>query len=326
MRICYVDESGDTGTLYSASSPVQPVLAISGVIIDHHKLARLTSDFINLKQRFSPNLASRSGHRLNMVLNEMKGSDIRKGVASAQRRESRRAIGFLDKLMDMLEYNKVRIVGRVWVKQLAYAMDGQAVFTSSIQSICQSFQQFLEQVKDNGMVIADSRTQNQNIPVAHSIFTQKFKITGDPYPRIWEMPTFGHSNCHVGLQISDLVASALLFPIACHAYCSGYITSKIHVKPGHGILRDRYGQRLKRMQFRFINSEGNVRGGIAVSDGLGHRGGAHLFSDTTLPAIPISTASSLSVPAAVKSDTLVTPIDGGTTSWLPDVRQIPKQP
>ena len=30
---------------------------------------------------------------------------------------------------------------------------------------------------------------------------------------------FGHSDAHVALQIADIVASALLFPMACAAYC-----------------------------------------------------------------------------------------------------------
>jgi hypothetical protein len=32
------------------------------------------------------------------------------------------------------------------------------------------------------------------------------------------MPTFGHSENHAGLQLADLVCSALLFPMAMDAY------------------------------------------------------------------------------------------------------------
>jgi len=131
MRICYVDESGDTGTVAGSASPVQPVLVIVAAVIDHTHLTPLTHAFINLKQRFSPQLARRSAHRLDMILDEMKGNDIRRGVVSGSRREVRRALGFLDRFMDLLDYHRVRIFGRLWVKGLNQPMNSQAVFTSS---------------------------------------------------------------------------------------------------------------------------------------------------------------------------------------------------
>jgi hypothetical protein len=67
-------------------------------------------------------------------------------------------------------------------------------------------------MNDRGVVIADSRVPGQNVNVAHSVFTQKYRATGDPYPRILEVPVFGHSNNHVGLQLADVVGSALLAP------------------------------------------------------------------------------------------------------------------
>ena len=54
--------------------------------------------------------------------------------------------------------------------------------------------------------------------VSHSIFTQKFSPAARNYQRLVELPTFGHSENHAGLQICDIVCSALLFPIACFAY------------------------------------------------------------------------------------------------------------
>jgi hypothetical protein len=71
--------------------------------------------------------------------------------------------------------------------------------------------------------------------VSHSIFTQKFKAEGDQYPRVLEMPTFGHSNNHVGIQIADLLASALLYPMATCAYCRGHV-SNVHVDANAGHL------------------------------------------------------------------------------------------
>lgn len=329
MRLCYIDESGDTGTVASPTSPVQPVLVIGAVVLDHYILSRITTDFINLKTRFSPRLAAGRRHRLSLILNEMKGTDIRKDAGSGDRRRRRRALGFLDKFMEMLEYNKVRIFGRVWIKHMAYPMDGNAVFTSSIQAIFQTFQRHLEQANDTGFVIADSRTPGQNSPVSHSIFTQKFKITGDPYARIWEMPTFGHSNNHVGLQLADLLVSSLLFPISCYAYCTGHITNTMHVKPGYQILRDRYGERLKRLQFRFKNHDGQMKGGFTVSDMLGQKNGSYLFSDpagrpravvtpaptmTAVPPVAPVSSGGVTFPATTVTTTPAPPPTGPTTA------------
>lgn len=78
----------------------------------------------------------------------------------------------------------------------------------------------------------DSRSTRQNIQAAHSIFTQKFKASGDSYPSIMEAPAFGHSDNHAGLQLSDLICSGFLWPMAMHAYCEGKVAS-IHVRPDY---------------------------------------------------------------------------------------------
>jgi len=145
------------------------------------------------------------------------------------------------------------------------------------------------------------------MPVAHAIFTQKFRIAGDPYASIWEMPTFGHSNNHVGLQVADLLASALLFPIAAFAYCTGHITNGTHVKAGYSILRERYGERLRHLQFRYQDQGQRWRGGITVSDAHAHRNGAHLFTD--LSAVVGAAPAAGTVVAAPTTPSIVsTPI------------------
>lgn len=89
------------------------------------------------------------------------------------------------------------------------------------------------------------------------------------------MPTYGHSENHVGIQLADLICSALLFPMAAYAYCHGHVTS-VHVRPGHVTLRARYGLRLRALQHRYVDS-GHWRGGITVADAIARRPGCHLF-------------------------------------------------
>ncbi len=90
------------------------------------------------------------------------------------------------------------------------------------------------------------------------------------------MPTFGHSENHVGIQIADLLCSALLFPMAAHAYCTGLVNN-VHVQAGYEILKTQFGLRVRGLQHRFQDSTGRWRGGIVVCDSLTNRPGTHLF-------------------------------------------------
>jgi hypothetical protein len=198
------------------------VLIVAGVVIDERLLESLTREFITLKARFYPRLVSHSRHRLGRILPEIKGADIRRALRTGARRHNRRqAIGFLNAFMDLLEYHDAKIFGRAWIKEVGGNCDDRATYTFSVQAVCEDFQNLLESTGDTGIVIADSRSPTPNAAVAHSVFTQKFKTAGDRYPRLLEMPTFGHSQNHAGLQAADLLCSALLFPMATHRYCTG---------------------------------------------------------------------------------------------------------
>lgn len=278
LRFCYVDESGDTRDLPTnpPHGGITPVLVVGGVVIDQELLDSLTRSFIKLKTRFYPRLVS-SSTRLGRILPEIKGADIRRSLrVGARKRNRRQAIGFLGAFMDMLEYHDAAIFGRVWVKEIGRRCDDRAIYTFSVQSVCEDFQNLLESAGDHGLVIADSRSPTPNAAVAHSIFTQKFKTNGDRYPRILEMPTFGHSQNHAGLQIADLLCSGLLFPMATHCYCTGHVRN-VHVDPGFGVLTERFGARLQAMQHRYEDDSERRRGGITVSDPVGRRGGKALF-------------------------------------------------
>lgn len=276
MRICYVDESGDTGTLPAANSPVQPVLVIAGVDVPQECVHNLTLDFISLKREFFPGLEPKEGigTYLGWILVEIKGSELRKQAVDPKNRNARRhAIRFLDKVIGLLEQNEAHISGRVWIKGIGNPINHRSIYTFSLQHICTCFSDCLSDDKHarSGVVISDSRNKVLNSQVAHSIFTQKFKTTGDAYPKVVEMPVFGHSENHAGLQIADLLCSALLFPLAIQAYCRG-ILQGIHIRD-YGELRHRFTERLEKMQVRRPDPHNNKRriGGIIVDDKLQHR-------------------------------------------------------
>ncbi len=182
----------------------------------------------------------------------------------------RHANGFLDGVMRIVDDNEVSIFGRVWVKGIAKPIDGRALYTSSIQSICSVFQNYLNDTGDLGVVILDSRWHSVNVQVAHSVFTQKFRHSGDALDRIIDLPSFAHSDNLAGSQIADLIASALLFPLSTYTYCSGYVTG-LHVQPRYIMIKDRYKSRLYARQYRYKEASGRIRGGLVVSDDLAQR-------------------------------------------------------
>ncbi|KQV78497.1 hypothetical protein ASD15_22050 [Massilia sp. Root351] len=245
--ICYIDEAGCSTALPSATTDIQPVLAIGGLIVPQAALADLTTDFLKLKRKFFPG-QFQSAHLLDDVRQEIKGSDVRGSIRKLGTKASTQ-LRFADEVLALLEHYSCRILGAVWVKGIAKPFKHREVYTRSVQMACKRFQDFLEDKKSHGLIIADFRTTQLNDQVAHSIFTQKYRAKGDPYSRILELPTFGVSNNHVGLQLTDVLCSTMLFPMATSAYMYGHLTG-VHVNARDLIIRRRYAKRLKNLQFR----------------------------------------------------------------------------
>lgn len=276
MKICYIDESGCTGALPTHDSQIQPALILIGLFIDYRFLHKFTEDFISIKRKFNPKLLPENSTYLSWILKEIKGSDLRNRACSASRNDRRQALGYLGSVLNIAEECEIKITGRIWIKSIGNPLDGRAVYTSSVQSIYGDFQNYLQKEDDYGFIITDSRAPHLNAQVAHSIFTQKFKGTGDSYDRIIELPAFSHSQNHAGLQICDTITSSIITPIAIETYCKGIIES-IHVKDGYCLIKDRFKQQILMLQHRYKEASGRSRGGLTVSDGLRQRPGGLLF-------------------------------------------------
>ena len=80
------------------------------------------------------------------------------------------------------------------------------------------------------------------------------------------MPVFGHSENHVGLQIADWIASAILFSAMSYVYCTGYIKS-VHVRSEDKIIKEKFNQKIKQLQYRYYNDD-HYKCGIVVIDGI----------------------------------------------------------
>jgi hypothetical protein len=271
-----VDEAGCTGMLPASTSDIQPVFVLCGVDFSAAHVADLTHDFLHLKRRFFPALGEPGSHYLSLILPEVKGSDMRRQAISDSRRRSRHALGFIDAVVKLIEKYDGRLYGRVWVKAPGHQFNGRSVYTFSLQYICRWFNDRLAAEGSRGIIICDSRNKALNSVASHSVFTQKFRASGDAYPQIAEMPSFGHSENHAGVQIADLVCSALLVPLAIHAYCRGRLTG-IHVND-YSVLRERFAARLAALQHRSAEiSTGRMAGGVTVDDKIGKRGRSLMF-------------------------------------------------
>lgn len=280
MFFCYVDESGDTAVLSSPTCDLSPLLVVSGLILDQSALHDLTLEFLYLKREFFPGAKLSNGaspaNFLDWMLYEVKGCDLRKLAAEPSKRRNRHAIRFLGKTLDLIENAGGKLVGRVWVKGIGAAVNGRSIQTSSIQHLCGYFDHFLQQQYDGGILIADSVTKDVNARVSHSIFTQRYSARGNLYANLLEAPVFGHSDNHAGLQLSDLVCSGILFPIAINNFCDGHVTN-VHVRPGFRRIKEHFAQRLKSLQHRILSPAGKWSGGIVCSDEIARRPGGLLF-------------------------------------------------
>lgn len=275
MRICYVDEAGCTGMLPTPRSLIQPVIVLAGVTFERLDLYPLTLSFMELKARFYPGLMPR--RPLGGILAEIKGAELRRDIRTGSRQTRRHTLGFVDRIFDLLEQYNAKIFGKILIKGIGQPIDGRAVYTSSIQSLCTYFQSYLESENDMGLMLADSRTKQLNANVSHSVFTQKFKAAGDDHSSLVEMPVFGHSENHAGLQISDILCSAILYPMATFTYCTGHVNENMHVHPSYEIIKNRYGLRVRQRQYRYQDGFERWRGGITVNECIAQRSSALLF-------------------------------------------------
>jgi len=152
------------------------------------------------------------------------------------------------------------------------------------------------------MVVVDSQTYQHNYRLAHSLFTQRFGK--DPKHRgLVDMPVFGHGDNHAGLQIADLLCSALLAPIACAVYGGRYAPWNTHCDSCYLDIRERFGQRLKDRTFVWHDVHGQACSSLTVSNPVTKRGAGLMWSVTATPTLSRRVSSVLGgrKPAASKA-------------------------
>ena len=276
MFFCYIDESGGFEAPNQGQAAT-PLMVIAGLIVPSSAIAPLTDDLLALKRQFYPNQA---GKHLDYLLYEIKGSDLRNRIRGSNRRKRMHARTVLDGVVSIAARHRCRLVGRIWIKKPSQGLDPASTYTFAVQDIARHFNHYLETRDSHGLVLCDSRDHRQDIRVAHSVFTLKHKASGDEMPRILESPLFGRSDNHAGLQLADLIASGLLFPMAARAYCATQST-KHHAHPRLDLLRQRYAAPLKQIRYTYRDGTGKIFGGVTVSDPHGKQPSSLLFKQSS---------------------------------------------
>ena len=266
MLMCYVDESGDTGPFDPAERNSQPIFLLCALMLDQRDLESITREIIHLKQTYFPSYAQGATHWHDWMKIEVKGANLRRTLREGLRDSRRHTMGFLFQVLSLLERHRIQLAARIYVKQPGSEFKGASVYPSAIQRLSQAFEDKLMKEKDKGVIVLDSRNKVKNVPVSHGLFTWNFSAHGTAYHYLAELPLFGHSENHAMLQLTDWIGSAFLAPMATTAYCSPFKGTCIHVAPEFDEIRDRFGQRIKQLQYRF-ERDGRKLGGIHVLGG-----------------------------------------------------------
>ncbi|MBJ7459094.1 MAG: DUF3800 domain-containing protein [Thermoleophilaceae bacterium] len=207
-----------------------PVFVVGGIVVDASAVEPITREFIAIKIDASGTKKLRHDHdHLKQNLEEIKGSSLRRIYRHDSNPQTKTA-AVLERTLALLELYEAEIVG--YIRRAGSSDDaGEQTYHGAVRHICRRFNHRLAEAHDDGVVIADNRDDVRNRQLAHSMYVEKFRGT-DKLPRIAESVTFGQSENHAGLQIADIVCSALLAPIAA----------------GEENIKHRFGNRVKHLR------------------------------------------------------------------------------
>lgn len=259
--LCYADESGDANPLRVDLPDSAPLFVLAAVTVPQASQKALCWDFLNLKKVYNPSLCDVRFSEL--VSFEIKGSTLRRDLRSDSRNRRRRATHLLSDLVAILEDRDCQIFGQVVVKNPQMRTEA-AIYASAVAEVADTFEAQLAAAKTPGLMVLDARTKVKNAGNVHGITSRRFRKGGDQYPHLLESPVFGHSDTHIPLQVADLIASALIFPLACSVYCRDW-TWNVHPHPTYDNLRSVLGSRLSLLEARYLTGTGR-RGGFSVRD------------------------------------------------------------
>ncbi|RKR76020.1 DUF3800 domain-containing protein [Frondihabitans australicus] len=274
MFLCYIDESGDEQALRTKNDP--PVLVLGGLVVEESQSRGLIWDFLQLKKKYNPALAAKDAQLSDVIAFEIKGANLRADIRSDSRRRRRRAFGILDDVISLLDSHNVSLIAEVHVK--GQKVLNRWIYSDCVASLAEKFDVQLRAASTTGLVVLDARTKAKNVPSVQRITTKRFKSGANAYTHLAESPVFGHSDAHVVLQIVDIVVWALVFPMACAGFCL-CLLDNAHPSSEYLHVRERYGQKLRLLEYRYLDRDGSRVGGVRVHDHMNRQPTLALFED-----------------------------------------------
>lgn len=261
MYIAYLDESGgiEDPCLDRSSTPVRTIVTI---YVEAARVPALTRDYVALKTKFFYK-KMKGAKSLDLILAEVKGAELLNMTRSGSRNKRRTANRFRGELLALLSKHEVLFTARVWVKAHGTTLDDRKTYGYAVQDAARHFNALLDERDASGFIVADSRSRALNVNVAHSVFTQMWRAGKTPLPRVSEVPLFAASDNHAGLQIADLLATTLVFPIATAAFCNE-LPDNAHNPKKYAAVREDFAEQLKPLLHRYY-AAGKRRGGIDVT-------------------------------------------------------------
>lgn len=259
---CYVDEAGCPGKLPAGPTIVQPFLIVAAMALPSAEVGAFTHRLNMLKGAYLRANGSLAGTAAPLAL-EIKGSALRAqlrrspgGVLAAHR--------LLDGLLSLLKASDARIFAAIAPKPAGGEFDGVATYAFAMHRLACEFHQWLDHQDADGVMVADFREPQLNAAMARPVGASKFGEVRDALPRLLDVPLFGHSESHAGLQAVDWLVSALIFAAVSERHSSEL--------PGHPLLHENDAQFARRYRKRLrglLPPAGGARGIEGLSDMYG---------------------------------------------------------
>lgn len=219
MKYAFSDDSGDSGYA-TPSSAASNLLVNAGFVVDSRTLPALEEDVLTWKRESSQRARRLGDAELRAYENGLKGGDLRAGLRRAIRRgeraERRRYLRRLSAILDVLERRDARVFGVCVVKQ--NGRDGHSkktLFADSLEKMAIALQRDLTAAGATCKLTIDARKQSDDVARSKQRFSELHgQLVGVGYV---EEPIFVGSTRSLGVQLADIVTSALVTPIV--AWC-----------------------------------------------------------------------------------------------------------
>lgn len=219
----FADEAGNAARYtHAGSSQASPLLVIAGITLGRSQLCAATERLL-LARRAAFGAPRNRSLVENLHDNEVKGALLREGLlGGGSGHQQARCWTYTEECMSILEDLQSRVFAHVWLKTPGGWLDEARAYGVSLEHFAAAFVHRLERSDRFGLMVLDGRSPRKDSLAQRAILDLKYScesdIVTDRLVRLADVPLVSDSKHSAGLQLADVVASALLYPMACAAY------------------------------------------------------------------------------------------------------------